>query len=891
MNKTRIEQSFLWAVVSSLLLATATASFAQPLVLYRNDFATRYSPATIGNGTFSLNYTNGSLINIDCNNPYVGQNMQDGWIKGKNGGWANLLVKTTNGNAYACICATNSGSYTYGLQPIMNALSGGVLRVSCDLRPPRQWSGTSRNMAFYVGPDAFFTQAAEEYYKYCCPIAGIASSDGTDTNFKFRCHDGKGDGTHIGIYGTAAVDTTHWYRYVLELALSSNKYTAAVYDLGTAQPTLATATPGTPIETFGGTNFGFRMNLTPALGGITTLGLSAHGARGGDSGEIDIDLTARFDNLRLAFKPAGGSAFTEVYANDFQTRTYTRLGPGSTSYAYAVGGCEGDTTTYGQGNLLPNVALEFPNGANGPVGQDGWARRNSGGAFVMVTNPANPYVRFHTVDGVNYAYAVQRFGNRLTNGTMRFSIDARPPNAWYWFWLTKGLLINVGDDAYYNGEKYLSDDGNSFYNHYAARFGFNGATGSTDIRFVAFDGDGANNVTQMWGTAVVDTAHWYRFVADLDLTNSTVALNVYDMGTTQPTLATSTPGTPVQTFSSFGFRRRIGTGTTSLAGGITSLGLSAFGPRGGVDGTNAPAETALFDNIRVEAQPAGYPASTLIYANDFSSRAYTNLGEYAVASLVGNIDMLTGGQDEWMRRNNGSQNAHLSTLGNNAHFRSSSTAANHSYAVQSLGTRVTGNILCCQADMRPPRYWNSSDHGIGVYLGDDEFWQGNRGAARFFAKRFAVQFGFGSASTGPIWEAGTYGVYPDVSFLASDGTGTGAFTNKLIGGAVYTNWYRFKAEADLGANTYQVKVYNMGALHPTLETATPSTPVAVFTDNRFVTDLQRTGAPDTKLDGISALGLAAFGVRGGGLYPANETALVDNLFLWVKPKGTLLRIF
>ena len=887
MNNTFIERSDLLAASAAALLVAATTSSAQNLTLYSNDFTTRTSAGMIGNGTFSLNYTNGSLFNADINNPYAGQNMQDGWIKGKNGGWANLLVKTTNGNAYACICTTNSDSYTYGLQPIMNALSGGVVRVSCDLRPPRQWSSSSRNMAFYVGPDAFFTQAAEEYYKYCCPMAGIASSDGTDTNFKFRSHDGNGDGTHTGIYGTAAVDTTHWYRYVLDLTLSSNKYTAAIYDMGTDQPTLATATPGTPVETFGGRNFGFRMNLTPALGGITTLGLSAHGARGGDNGEIDIDLTARFDNVTLAFKPEGGAAFTGVYTNDFATRTYTRLGPGSTSYAYAVSGSEGDTMSYWQGNLVPNFTLEFPNGANGPVGQDGWARRNSGGAYIMVTNPTNPYARFHTVDGLNFGYAVQRIGNRLTNGTMRFSLDIRPQNAWYWFSLTKGILVNVGDNAYYNGEKYPADDGNSFYNHYATRFGFNGSTSSNDVRFVVFDGNGDNSATQVWGTAAVDTTHWYRFVADLDLTNSTVALNIYDLGSTQPAMATATPGTPVQTFSC-GFRRRIGTGSTNLDGGITSLGLSAFGPRGGVDGTNAPAETALFDNLRVEARPAGYPTSTLIYANDFATRTFTNLDEYAVARLTGKTDMLTGGQDEWILRNNGTLPVRLSTLGGNTHFRASSTAANHSYSVQPLGTRVSANILCCQADMRPPRYWNDWYHNIGVYLGDDEFWQGNRGALRSFATRFAVQFGFGSASTGPDY---LYNVFPDVSFLATDGTGAGAWTNKLIGGVVYTNWYRFKAEADLAANTYWVKVYNMGASQPTRATATPSQPVAVFENNRFTSDMRRAGDPDTKLNGISALGLAAFGVRGGGLYPANETALVDNLLLTVKPKGTLIRVF
>lgn len=82
----------------------------------------------------------------------------------------------------------------------------------------------------------------------------------------------------------------------------------------------------------------------------------------------------------------------------------------------------------------------------------------------------------------------------------------------------------------------------------------------------------------------------------------------------------------------------------------------------------------------------------------------------------------------------------------------------------------------------------------------------------------------------------------------------------------------------------------MGAAQPTLETPTPASPVTVFENNRFTTDLQRAGDSDEKLDGLSALGLCAFGVRGGGLYPANETALVDNLLLTVQPRGTQIRL-
>lgn len=889
MNTVVFDRSGLLAAAAAALIGAATAFSAQPPPLYSNDFATRTSSGTIGNGTFSLSYTNGSLINADAVNRYGGQDMQDGWVRTDvPNRLVNVLVKSTNGNPYVCFCAGITGQMEYAVQPIANSLSSGVLRVSCDMRPPRQWGNRSRNMAVYVGPDAFLTKTdAESAYQYCCPMPSIYGN--SDSEFKFRTYDGNGSGGGSQSNGTATANTAHWYRFVLELALTSNKYTAAVYDMGTEQPTLATATPGTPVENFGGGRFGFRTNLTPALGGITTLGLSVSGPGGGSDGETDIDLTARFDNILLTYKPEGGSAFTEIYSNDFATRTYTRVGPGSTSYAYTVGGSDCGTQSYALTDLVPNEVLQYPNGTNGPVGQDGWTRRYFGAAKVRVSanpDPTNPNVCFWHDTGLegSSAYAVQRLGNRLTNSTARFSVDMRPPNLWY-LMTNKGMFVNVGDDAYYNGEMYDPDPtNNGFLHHYATRFGFNG-TASNEIKFVIFNGDKANGAAQVYGAAA--TTNWYRFVADLDLTNGTVALNIYDMGPSQPTMATSTPGTPVQTFAS-NFRRIVGTGSANLVGGITSFGLTAFGVRGGWDGGNIQ-ETALFDNVRVEARPTGSPAWTLIYANDFSSRTYTNLGEYAVATLVGRIDLLAGGQDDWMRRNNGSLSAHLSKAGCNAHFRASSSAPkDHTYAVQPLGTRVTGNILCCQADMRPPRYWTWANfHSIGVYLGDDEFWQGNRGATRSFSTRFAVKFGFDSAST----EADRFGVYPDVSFLVADGNGAGASSNKLINGVVYTNWYRFKAEADLAANTYQVKVYNMGTAQPTLETPTPSSPVAVFENNRFTTDLWHTGDSDEKLDGISAIGLAAFGVRGGGLFPANETALVDNLCLWVKPKGTLIRIF
>ncbi len=884
MNRTYTNHYSLLAAAVSVWIAAATVSVAQSSVLYRNDFTERTSSGLIGGETHSLTYTNGSLINANAYDPYGPQNMQDGWIRGKNYNLANLLVKETNGNAYACICCTNgvASPYVFGLQPIGNSLTGGVVRISCDMRPPRYWNDSLRMMTFHLGPDAFFTGSAQTYYKYYGPAVGIASSNNSNTDFKFMCRDGDGAGGFASnVYSAASVDTTHWYRLTADLTLTNNKYTVVIYDMGTTQPMPETETPAMSIETFDGRSFGFRRNLTPVLGGVTTLSISAYGVLGGNYGEIDIDLTARFDNITIGFKPASGESFTGVYENDFRTRTYMRFGPGSTSYAYAVNDGEGGTLAYSKDNLVPDNILEYPNGANGPVGQDGWARRNSGIARCVVTNAANPFVNIYYPSGDSYCFVVQRIGNRLTNGTTCVSIDMNPPDAWYWIYT--GMTCYLGDNAFYQGEKYSSDPThNTYFYHFATKFGFKGKNES-DIRFYCWDGDGANGGTDAYGTATVNTANWYRFVADLDLEGNTVVLNIYDLGPTQPASTTATPNNPVQTFS-YPFRRSIGTGSSDLDG-ITSIGLSAYGPTGGDGGTNT-AQTAQFDNINIRAQPAGFPEKVTIYANNFATRMYTNLSDYAVARLTGDIDMLSGSQDEWMRRNTGYLLSQISSAEGNPHFRSSSMGTDYAYAIQPLGTCTRAHILCCQADIRPPRYWVWNNKGIYVYLGDDQFWQGNRNDALYFYKHFGAAFGFGSSSTG----TNAYGVYPDVSFLAMDGDGAGAFTNKLISGVVYTNWYRFKAEVNVRANTYTVKVYNLGSTHPTLETATPSVPVAVFENNRFKIDLRLAGESGEKLDGISSIGLGSYGVRGGGLYPANETALIDNLQVTVRHIGTLISI-
>ena len=83
----------------------------------------------------------------------------------------------------------------------------------------------------------------------------------------------------------------------------------------------------------------------------------------------------------------------------------------------------------------------------------------------------------------------------------------------------------------------------------------------------------------------------------------------------------------------------------------------------------------------------------------------------------------------------------------------------------------------------------------------------------------------------------------------------------------------------------------MGSAQPTLATPTPAETVAAFDGLRFKTNMRRPGDPDTRLEALSSMSLAGFGIRGGQLFPPEECVLVDNLFFAVKRTGTLISLY
>ena len=158
------------SLVLSAALFTGLSAQAQPVPIYRNDFATRLSAGPAAAKSYTLPYLTGTLCSTNGLAAYSDQNaIQDGWVEGLNNNNAVARVLDTSGNPLACLCSDLYGQHAYARHPIGIVLTNGLVRYSGDLRPPRRWSGSSRNIAIHLGYDRLMSVIEgekEEYHKY-----------------------------------------------------------------------------------------------------------------------------------------------------------------------------------------------------------------------------------------------------------------------------------------------------------------------------------------------------------------------------------------------------------------------------------------------------------------------------------------------------------------------------------------------------------------------------------------------------------------------------------------------------------------------------------------------------------------------------------------------------
>jgi len=164
---------------------------------------------------------------------------------------------------------------------------------------------------------------------------------------------------------------------------------------------------------------------------------------------------------------------------------------------------------------------------------------------------------------------------------------------------------------------------------------------------------------------------------------------------------------------------------------------------------------------------------------------------------------------------------------------------------QPLGETITTGKVRMLADIKTPaRFWDTSNSGMYVCLGDDLHW---------------TSYGESSASTylsaAGIGCGGETLCYPEYKTNDIWPTGKNVYTCET------SHWYRVETIVDLDAQSYSWSLYD-------LSNETPDTPVYSVADLAYA-------RPDARKN-VAALSLSAYGPG----YEAADVMLFDNIQVW-----------
>lgn len=478
----------------------------------------------------------------------------DGWRRvfesSEYGGNA-IQLRNESGN---CCVRFDNTSRTGVAHPIGTTVNSGVLRFRLDMRVPSSWgAGSAGRMWITLGNDTLYNGVEGLCRNGRYLHVGI-SYRSTTTDGRIRYLDASGDSQYADDDGNSEcqIKMATWYRAEIVADLDRHTYNYTVYEQGSLIP--AEDSPdGTKV--FCKTGVG-RMN---GINEISTFAVWAFVA------------TTYYDNIKIWYTPSGETEEMLLYSNTFSTRTVCQLGRR-------------------EGVLAGTIAKD-------PQGQDGWSAVGAGNMSSVFSDEANPAMSFKNPGGA-YGYAVHEIGQTMAKGVFEMRADVRPPRGWLG---TDGsFYVRLGGDKHLLGSvndqlSTLSVD--NFVRMIAGGFGFKRLSGGsvagvyTNVALVAWQGDLAGGGVMTPAAVQVDTKHWYRFVASMDMSNSRYDLAVYDMGASHPAMSSPSPENPVATFSSLPFRL-----TSSTLGGVSCLSVGAQ------QTASSPLDDTLqpyVDNIRI----------------------------------------------------------------------------------------------------------------------------------------------------------------------------------------------------------------------------------------------------------------------------------------------------
>ena len=492
----------------------------------------------------------------------------DGWRNIHGGGTAIPEVCAYYSDVNSRVLKFPMSSFAITAHPIGRTLVGGKVRFSVDARilfsnagdrwmeamigNEKLYDSTSRSGGNPVNNynDGVFARGRLDVNEKGTDEGGVAKRTtkfGTST-------DGNGTGRGMVEAPEGVATGGKWYRMEFVADLDNGTYDYKVYNVTNSDATTS----------FGQAALGV-LFATNGIHRYENVNAISHFAL--DSWASDT----YFDNVGIWHTPRGSTSEELVYMNDFNVRTVY-----------------GMKTT--ETRLVKSLQRD-------PVGIDSWTRLFKTVDGIMLVGGDNPALGF-----ANYTFQASRFvthdlGGLYTSGKVTAQFDMRAQTRWS---ETGGCYFWLGSDRFHEGNMYGGSSNADYFGRWAA---CGAGLGSYDqahpsaVNFAAYQGDGTGGGSWQ-GAGTVTRGNWYRFVVKANLTPGTSDVEVYDMGTEHPTLATATPATPVQTFANVPFLRNI-----SDLGGVSCFGFQALNQAASVF---VPDERrTLIDNIRFSYAPNG----------------------------------------------------------------------------------------------------------------------------------------------------------------------------------------------------------------------------------------------------------------------------------------------
>ena len=857
-----------------VIIGAAAVSLIAPLafgeVIYENDFATRTSAGVVPMSEWrTYDYVADFIANTNGAAPFATYGeMQDGWIKvaddtnhntycenahvwagaSGNGNPAVVLGRKATANASSCVVKQRLG----------NTFTSGTLTAQFDFMPPGTWvsygnADTLRRVNLSFGDERFYSPDVLQngkIYNYTACGVGVAihGPEGNRQRKVWYNADVNYSNTNMT---EQTVTQGAWLRAVVTIDLDARKWGFSMYEMGASQPAMTNATPATPVYTR--SNLPFTDNSVTGISSIALVGIGVCWNSSAFSNSTTPKYVAWFDNIRISHN---GNL---CYENDFATRRWRTLG-GTASHTY-VADCL-VTNRVEKEIYVPKASLVPDRENTGTTvqtpGIDGWRRinkdstANADARNDTVDGASVTYLRFDCSKSVPFAYLANLIGTTLSSGKVRLAVDARLPSGWAYDSAKASVLwVTLGSASYYGGVP----TGDKNYNNY--RWAAVGLRAQEDGTKATYLPPGSASAVNTLPNSTITAGYWYRIVIEADIDAGNFVYKIYEQGEKPYPTGSTADGTLIYTSPTVTKRCSINT--------ISSFSLCAY---------YCP---VYFDNLKIWHTPTGSESATLLYENYFSSRTIYS-PDTRVAPLIGTIGLNSEGQDGWTRVYNTAKGAFVDWADNNPSLTFEHNA-NETYAVQDIGQTVKSGTLVAQADIRPPKGWLASGASTYVRLCGDAFRQGNlRTGDSYFLNNIAMGFGFKNANSGK-----SFNLYTNSTIVAYRG-------NLNAGGAMEsaevdvdtTHWYRFVATSTVTKNQYDVSVYDMGATHPTLATATPAEPVATFSALPF-----RRAKAD--LGGISCISISGH-KNMPSIYDQSLQPMIDNIRISHTMFGTRISI-